>query len=288
MLNLLKNKMDIDTKVLKREVIRAMYIVDFDFSCVGKKWNSVQQNLFIKEIDNIYLNFMGKIIWSIVILKEAYEIGEWFNNKGYSSYERYKWTGYTDIPYDCNMWQEWIDTTLCQYKGDTTITNDDIKNVSIEMVKRRFIKIPLNSRNPLYFWILQGYKDYDFCNIYRSIEFCQYIKVDLNDLQICLNNYSSKVKSKNVFRMIYLLKSRGILGYENYEFNYTMKLLRNIYVKYKNRKIYNNAKIIQNAFRSYMSIKISNILRSNPDNLFDENFSNIRKRKLNIDDSVFN
>jgi len=279
-----------DTRLIKREVIRAMYIVDFEFNnSLGKKWNSLQQKLFIKEIENIYLNFMGRIIWSIVILKEAYEIGEWLNSKGYSSYERYKWTGYTDIPYDCNMWQEWIDTTLCKYNGDTIITNDDIKNVSIEMVKRRFIKIPINSRNPLYFWIMEGYKDYDFCNIYRSIEFCQDIKVDLNDLQICLNNYSSKVlKAKTGFRMISLLKSRDIIGYDMYEFNYTMKVLKNIYLKYKNRKIYNNAIIIQNSFRSYMSRKIANILRSNPDNLFDNNFSTIRKRKLNIDDSFFN
>lgn len=284
MLNLLKTNMD------TREVIRAIYIVDFKFNnSLGKKWNSLQQKLFIKEIENIYLNFMGRIIWSIVILKEAYEIGEWLNNKGYSSYERYKWTGYTDIPYDCNMWQEWIDTTLFKYNGDTIITNDDIKNVSIEMVKRRFIKIPINSRNPLYFWIMEGYKDSDFCNIYRAIEFCKYIKVDLNDLQICLNKYSSKVlKAKTGFRMISLLKSRDIIGYDMYEFNYTMKVLKNIYVKYKNRKIYNNAIIIQNSFRSYMSIKIANILRSNPDNLFDSNFSNIRKRKLNIDDSFFN
>ena len=45
--------------------------------------------------------------------------------------------------------------------------------------------------------------------------------------------------------------------------------------------------VIQCAFRVHMSNKRVNILRSQPENLFHPEFSIIRKRKLNIDDSMF-
>ena len=62
--------------------------------------------------------------------------------------------------------------------------------------------------------------------------------------------------------------------------------------KYKREKqeklLYNNAVRIQCFIRISLSKKNSDILRSIPDNLFDPEFSLIRKKMLNIDDSCFN
>ena len=52
-------------------------------------------------------------------------------------------------------------------------------------------------------------------------------------------------------------------------------------------KEYEKAIIIQSFFRIIVSKSLANKLRSEPDNLFDPEFSKMRKRMLKIDDSCF-
>lgn len=63
------------------------------------------------------------------------------------------------------------------------------------------------------------------------------------------------------------------------------RLLNKMSLKYRDRKWLSATKI-QYVFRVYRSTKRANALRSHPDNLFSE-FSVLRKRKLEIDDSRF-
>jgi len=57
--------------------------------------------------------------------------------------------------------------------------------------------------------------------------------------------------------------------------------------KIEERLLYNNAVRIQCFIRISLSKKKSNDLRSIPENLFDPEFSSVRKKLLNIDDSCF-
>ena len=73
--------------------------------------------------------------------------------------------------------------------------------------------------------------------------------------------------------------------------NERIEKYRNEIEKYKNeieKLLYKYVVIIQCFIRISLSKKKSNDLRSIPDNLFDPEFSLVRKKLLNIDDSCFN
>ena len=65
------------------------------------------------------------------------------------------------------------------------------------------------------------------------------------------------------------------------------RLIKNVYLKYRDRKQSLSATKIQSVFRVYRSSERANVLRSHPGKLFDAEFSASRKRKLEIHDTRF-
>ena len=74
----------------------------------------------------------------------------------------------------------------------------------------------------------------------------------------------------------------------NKESNERLEQLKNKIKEEQEKLLYNNAVIIQCFIRVSYSKKEANDLRSIPDNLFDPEFSLVRKKMFNIDDSCFN
>jgi len=66
-----------------------------------------------------------------------------------------------------------------------------------------------------------------------------------------------------------------------------LEQLKNKIKEYEEKLLYNDVVIIQCFTRISLSKKKANDLRSIPDNLFDPEFSLIRKKMFNIDDSCF-
>ncbi|CAM9736197.1 unnamed protein product, partial [Ectocarpus sp. 6 AP-2014] len=79
-----------------------------------------------------------------------------------------------------------------------------------EMVKRGYIRIPLNSGLPLYHWLLAGYTKDDFCDVYACIEFIGDYLVEgfaqpwlVEQVEVCLRDYMKEaLNAGTAFKMI--------------------------------------------------------------------------------------
>lgn len=201
--------------------------------------------------------------------------------------------GFSCVPYDASVWGEWIQSKLMIPPPD--VPDKCRKETIKEMVKRKYIKIPLNSGLPLYYWLLEGYKRGDFCELYSCIEYIrnylysrEYTRIwSIEQIEECLGSYMDEsIRAGTALCMVHAAFECYSENAEGYEKKVIVRLLENMYLKYRDRKQWLSATKMQCVFRAYRSTKRANILRSHPDNLFSE-FGALRKRKLEIDDTRF-
>lgn len=253
-----------------------------------------------------------EIIWAAIIYYQAFDLADWMVSEGYTAIESSRWGDGDDsdscVPYDSRKWDEWIQSKLwidpssvprprnagmLPYKISKTkvCRKETIK----EMVKRKYIKIPLNSGLPLYYWLLEGYTHGNFCELYSCIEYLgDYFKGaytkswSVEQVEVCLRNYMEEsIRAGTAFNMIkvgYVCNSENVQEYVD---KVLARSVENMYLKYKDRKQSLAATKIQSVFRVYGSQKRVDVLRSQPGNLFDVEFGASRKRKLEIDDTRF-
>lgn len=134
-----------------------------------------------------------------------------------------------------------------------------------------------------------------FCDLYRCIEFFgehfhsgNYTNLWCDMLiKDCLESYLDEcMRAGTAIYMVQAVSERSPGVAQQCIRKVLAKLLGKIYRKYMGRRQLAATKI-QCAFRGYRSTKRANILRAHPDNLFFSDFSVVRKRKLEIDDSRF-
>ena len=93
------------------------------------------------------------------------------------------------------------------------------------------------------------------------------------------------LRAKTGFRLVYVMYVCGT-G-EEFEDEYTAKVLEKVYFMYKDRKETSAATKIQCLFRVYRSKRLADVQRVHPDHLFHPEYSGSRKRLLSIDESRF-
>ena len=256
------------------------------------EWGTHQQNKFIKMLEgsNQFLLDRGaEAIWATIVLRQAYDVADWMAAKGYTSYEPngHYCCDEEDImcvPYDASTWREWIKREL--WRCDTSLSNEQIKSATVHLVRRKHIKIPLNSGLPLYYWLLNGYTSADFCRIYYCIEYIYDGGVNFHEIERCFKHHIDHViKAKTGFRLIYVMWvcSTG----EEFEDVYTAKVIEKVVLMYRDRKQSSAAIKIQCLFRMHRSKKMVDAMRAHPDNLFHPDHSKARQDILSIDSSHF-
>lgn len=254
-------------------------------------WDTEQQKYFIGLLESVQSFVVDRgceSIWATIVLRQAYDVADWITEKGYSSCEACEYEEMW-VPYDASTWRGWIKKELGWYEhegGDISITNDHIKAVALLMVRRKYIRIPLNSGLPLYSWLLNGYGMHDFCNIYQCIEYIYHGKFHVHEIEHCLRHHMDHIiRAKTGFRLIYVMWVTGT-G-EEFEDKHTAKVLEKVYFMYRDRKESSAATKIQSLFRVFTSKKMVGILRAHPDHLFHPEYSKARKVLLRIDDTCF-
>ena len=236
---------------------------------ISKAWDTDQQNKFIKllEDSNIFLLDRGaEAIWATIVLRQAYDVADWMAAKGYISYEPLGHYCCDEednmcVPYDASTWTDWIKRELSDC--DTSLSNEHIKSAAVHLVRRKHIKIPLNSGLPLYYWLLNGYRSADFCRIYYCIEYIHDGGVNFHEIERCLKHHMDHViRAKTGFRLIYVMWvcSTG----EEFEDVYTAKVIEKVVLMYKDRKQSSAATKIQCLFRMYRSKKMVDAMRAHP------------------------
>lgn len=261
------------------------------------EWDAGQQDHFIQmlqEAHQLIIDRGAESIWATVVLRQAYDVAKWMVQKGYTSYEPrgYYCNDEYDqmcVPYDASTWRNWIKRELKYCEPgviDTHISNEHIKSVTRNLVRRKYIKIPLNSGLPHYYWVLNRYKFEDFCRIYACIEYIYEGKFNFHELEVSMKHHMDLVmKAKTGFRLIYVMYICGT-G-EEFEFPYTVKVLKKIRLMYRDRKQSAAAIKIQRLFRAYRSKKVVDTMRALPDNLFHPDFTKARQNVLSIDATGF-
>lgn len=237
-----------------------------------------------------------EIIWAAVVYYQAFDLADWMVSKGYVATEVHKWADGEDrvlcVPYDASNWDEWIQSKLMIPQPRST--DDDRRKETIrEMVRRKYIKIPMNSGLSLYHWLLKGYRRGDFCEIYGCIEYLGNCYQEharfwsIEQIETCLESYMDEsVRAGTAIWMVQAAYEWSSFDAEGYGDKVLARLLENMYLKYRGRRLFASATKIQCVFRVYRSRKRANVLRSHPDNLFSE-FWAPRKRILEIDDTRF-
>ena len=253
-----------------------------------------------------------EVIWAAIVHYQAFDLADWMVAKGYVATEVPGW-GYGEdsfscAPYDASTWDEWIQTKLCIPPSSVPadrragmlpykISKARVcrKETIKEMVKRKYIKIPLNSGLPLYHWLLEGYKQDDFCELYSCIEYLgdynkgAYTKSwSVEQMEVCLEEHMDKcLRAGTAFNMItvgFVCNNDEVMDLQDKVF---ARSLENMYLKYRDRNQWLSATKLQCMFRVYRAKRRANVLRSHPDNLFHAEFSASRKRKLEIDVTRF-
>lgn len=229
-------------------------------------------------------------IWATIVLRQAYDVADWIVGRGYTSYEPrgYYCGDEADdmcVPYDASTWRDWVDRELwnCEH---SSLSNEHIKSVAVKLVRRKHIKIPLNSGLPHYYWLLNGYRFAEFCRIYACIEYIYDDKFNFHELEMTLKHHMDHVmRAKTGFRLIYVMWicSTG----EEFEDVYTAKVLEKVIFMYRDRKQSAAAIKIQCLFRMYRSKNIVDTIRAHPDNLFHPDYAEARQNILSIDATCF-
>lgn len=163
-------------------------------------WDTDQQKLFIEMLERSFpfiLDRGTEAIWATIVLRQAYDVADWIVEKRYTSYEP---RGYycSDeaadmcVPYDASTWRDWVDKELwnCEH---SSLSNEHIKSVAVNLVRRKHIKIPLNSGLPHYYWLLNGYRFADFCRIYACIEYIYDGKFNFHELEMTMKYHMDHV-----------------------------------------------------------------------------------------------
>lgn len=151
--------------------------------------------------------------------------------------------------------------------------------MTVHLVRRKHIKIPLNSGLPLYYWSLHGYHFADFCRIYACIEYIDDDKFNFHEIEMSPKHHMDHVmRAKTGFRLIYVMYvcSTG----EEFEDVYTAKVIEKVVFMYRDRKKSSAAIKIQCLFRMYRSKKMVHTIRVHPDNLFHPDFTKARQNIL--------
>lgn len=274
--------------IAQSQIRRFNDLVDRDNST---EWDTGQQNTFIKllEFSNPFSSDRGtEAIWATIVLRQAYDVADWMVEKGYTSYEPLGHYCCDEddnmcVPYDASTWRHWIKRELC---SDKFISNEHIKSVTVHLVRRKHIKIPLNSGLPLYYWILNGYRIADSCRIFTCIEYIYHDRFNFHEIEMSLKHHMDQViKAKTGFRLIYVMYVCGT-G-EEFEDVYTVKVLEKVILMYRDRKRSSAAIKIQCLFRNYRSKKMVDAIRVHPDNLFDPDHSKARQNIFSIDTTRF-
>jgi len=262
-----------------------------------KVWDSNQQSEFIHLLENSNPSIIQRgadAIWATVVLRQAYKVGDWAVDQGFTSFEYDHHCDEDDemyVPYDASRWSSWIKSALYAYRrggGDVSIDKNHIKQVAAGMVLRKFIKIPMNSGLPLYYWFLEGYTQYDFCSIYGCLEF-----IDPNEkvyhfhtMEICMRDHMKHaITAKTGFKLrtVMYMCSTG----DEFEDEYTVKVMEKVYFMYKNRKECTAATRIQSIVRAFLSKRRVDEFTLRPEQLFDTEHTSVRKRKFGIEDWRF-
>lgn len=275
---------------------------DFISGIIGGRslysWGEQHQliNLFAGDLECEYIVPEGQeIVWAAIVHYQAFHLADWMLSAGniFTEPWAYGEECFTCVPHDASKWDEWIESRLMI--PSSGVTDNFRKETIKEMVKREYIKIPLNSGLPLYYWLLGGYKREDFCELKECIEYFgndfrsgEYVDLwSLEQVEKCLKSFMNE--SIRAGTAVYMVRAvfewRPEIA-EGYEKKVIVRLLENMYIKYRDRKQWLSATKIQCVFRLYRSTKRANVLRSHPDKLFSE-FSVLRKRKLEIDDTRF-
>ncbi|CAN0557487.1 unnamed protein product [Ectocarpus sp. 12 AP-2014] len=230
-------------------------------------------------------------IWAVVVQYQAFYLADWMVADGSDATGR-PWE--SCIPYDASKWNEWIESRLMI--SSSGVSDNYRKETIKEMVKRKYITIPLNSGLPLCYWLSEGYEREDFCDVYSCIVYFRdaFSSGDYTEeweiscyIKECLDSYMDEcIKAGTALYMARAISESDPEVAQQYSGKVLAKLVENMYRKYRDRKQSVSATKIQCAFRVYHSSKRVNVLRSHPDNLF-SNFSALRKRKLSIDDTRF-
>lgn len=268
-----------------------------DILCGKPLYSWVEQRQLIDRIEREEgdITLAGQqIIWAGIVHYQAFYLADWMVSSGYECVG--EWEGgvggeniFATLPCDASKWDQWIEELLMI--PPPGVPDKFRKETIKEMVRRKYVKIPLNSGLPLYYWLLEGYKLGDFCELYSCIEYLgdNFYTDDLwlsLQARTCLDSYMDE--SLRAGSAIYMVRvvSEDYPEVTQQYIKVLVRLLENMYRKYRDRKQWLSATKIQCAFRVYRSTKRVNILRSHPDNLVTE-YSVLRKRKLDIDDSRF-
>jgi len=261
-----------------------------------KIWGANQQSEFIRLLENLDFSIIhrgAEAMWAIVVLHQAYEVGSWAVEKGFTSLEYDHYCDENDdmyVPYDASKWSSWIKSVLYPYHregGDVSIDKNHIKQVSAVMVRRNFIRIPINSGFPIYYWFLEGYTQSDFCRVYRCTQFFDpdYKEFTFDTMEICMRDHMQHViTAKTGFKMITVMH---MLSGAEFEDEYTAKVLEKVYFMHKDRKEYWAATRIQSIVRAFLDKKRMDEFTLRPEHLFDAEYTSIRKRKFGIEDWRF-
>lgn len=251
-------------------------------------------------------------IWAAIIYYQAFDLADWMFSKGYDATETYRWDDGDDtgsvVPYDALKWDEWIQSKLTIYPENLPDSRDAgmlpykicrtkvcRKETIKELVRRKYISIPLNSGLPLYYWLLEGYTQDDFCGVYSCIEYLgDYFDDDyrkdwsVEQVETCLENYMEEsIRAGTAYNMVKVGFENNSGNIQEYHDKVVVRLVENMYLKYRGKRRSWGATKIQNAFRAHGSKKRVDILRSQPGNLFHGDFGATRKRILEIDDARF-
>lgn len=228
---------------------------------------------------------LQEVVWAAIVYYEAFDVADWMVSRGYSATP--EWdddgeTGYLCVPLDASTWPTWIQSRLMI--PPSSVSDESVKKYVHGMVTNGFIKIPLKSGFPHYHWVLEGYRQDDFCELYRCIEhFGQHFhsgNYTSRQMKKCLDSYMAEcVRAGTAIYMVRAVSDEYPETAQAYSGQVIAKLLENMYRTYRDKKRSVSAKKIQAVFRGYSSTKRVNIIRSHPDNLFDS-FSGLRKRKL--------
>lgn len=287
-------------------------------------WWDQRQAIYRMEHDKSFedMSFGAQeIMWAAIIHYQAFDIADWMISKGYNTDESYRWGYESDsdscVPYDASEWDDWIESKL--WIPPNSVSKDLERRANLlpyksskkkvcrketikEMVKRKYIKIPLNSGIPLYYWLLEGYKledgfrQYnDFCHLYTCMECVGDWEKGgdtktwmVEQMEVCILKYfDHTLRAGSTLRLITMCFVCNIDNAWDYLHKYLAIKTERMYIRYRDRKTSSSAIRIQCLFRVYMSKKRMNVLRSHPDNLFSIGYMESRKRKLHIDDSKF-
>lgn len=122
----------------------------------------------------------------------------------------------------------------------------------------------MNSGLPLYYWFLEGYNRGDLCNIYECLEFIDPDEkaFHFQTMEICMRDHMKHaITAKTGFKLITVMYTCSTS--EEFEEEYTVKVMEKVYLMYKDRKESVAATRIQCAVRTSHS-KRAHILRLTP------------------------